>query len=79
MENKTSLVGLGIKEYITTHNESDCIRKLSEEISLTTAQIGKAIKEQNWGNAGVLSAKLTYLAMALKMLPSNAHPRQNEQ
>lgn len=72
MDNKASLVELGIKEYITTHNEGECIKKLSAEISLTTTQIGKAIKEQNWGSAGVLSAKLTYLAAALKMLPSNS-------
>lgn len=77
-ESKMSLVELGIKEYIQTHNEGDCIKNLSQEIGVTTTQLSKAIKEQNWGNAGVLIAKLAYLASALKMLPSSTLSRQNK-
>lgn len=72
MDNRVSLVELGIKEYLNTHNEKDCIKKLGEEIGFTTSQLSKAIKEQNWGSAGLLVAKLTYLSSALKMLPSNS-------
>lgn len=72
MDNKVSLVELGIKEYLNTHNEQNCVKKLGEEISFTTSQLSKAIKEQNWGNAGALVAMLTYLSSALKMLPSNS-------
>lgn len=71
-----NLIARGINQYMRSQGEATSITILANDISDTAARISKAVREQNWGEAGAHSQNLSYLAAALKQVAPNVRDSQ---